>query len=227
MVLETVFNELTVEANRFLEHGHEYYKKRNAEDKAKAIEAMTEMRELAGTPSTPELAALMEIKETLHSMYVDRFLGGLCEEHAALKHYKKLLTTPNGVSIDDFMAKVEETSHIGTAMAYLRKLWIPQCGKGSQGEELSFNKALITAMQKHIEIRDAQDAENQREHEEWQKKYEAAKKESPYGYCPKCGAKGHERERRPNGDDICEKGCKYPSKDAEVFPPTKKKKAKA
>jgi hypothetical protein len=41
-----------------------------------------------------------------------------------------------------------------------------------------------------------------------------AKEEAPYGYCPKCGAKGAKRERRPNGNDVCEKGCEYPSKDA-------------
>lgn len=36
----------------------------------------------------------------------------------------------------------------------------------------------------------------------------------PYGYCPKCGAPGQQRERRPNGNDICEKGCTYPSRAA-------------
>jgi hypothetical protein len=37
---------------------------------------------------------------------------------------------------------------------------------------------------------------------------------SPYGYCPRCGGLGRSRERRPNGDDRCEHGHKYPSKDA-------------
>jgi predicted ATP-dependent serine protease len=37
---------------------------------------------------------------------------------------------------------------------------------------------------------------------------------SPYGKCPKCGAWGVMRERRPNGNDECENGCKYPSRDA-------------
>lgn len=35
-----------------------------------------------------------------------------------------------------------------------------------------------------------------------------------YGYCPHCNAPGINRERRINGDDICKKGHKYPSKDA-------------
>ena len=35
-----------------------------------------------------------------------------------------------------------------------------------------------------------------------------------YGYCPICGAPGYNRERRLNGNDMCEKGHKYPSKDA-------------
>jgi hypothetical protein len=35
-----------------------------------------------------------------------------------------------------------------------------------------------------------------------------------YGFCPICGSPGKTRERRMNGDDICEKGHKYPSKDS-------------
>jgi hypothetical protein len=34
---------------------------------------------------------------------------------------------------------------------------------------------------------------------------------SDYGYCPMCGAPGRERERRLNGNDICERGHLYPS----------------
>lgn len=36
----------------------------------------------------------------------------------------------------------------------------------------------------------------------------------PYGMCPQCGAPGESRERRPNGNDTCEKGCVYPSSSA-------------
>lgn len=35
-----------------------------------------------------------------------------------------------------------------------------------------------------------------------------------YGYCPICGAKGKFRERRADGNDLCENGHQYPSKDA-------------
>lgn len=35
-----------------------------------------------------------------------------------------------------------------------------------------------------------------------------------YGLCPKCGAPGSQRERRPNGNDRCEKGHTYPSRTA-------------
>lgn len=44
-----------------------------------------------------------------------------------------------------------------------------------------------------------------------------------YGYCPKCGAPGKKRERRPNGNDICENGCVYPSRDALLEPQKKGK----
>ena len=42
----------------------------------------------------------------------------------------------------------------------------------------------------------------------------------PYGYCPKCGAPGKLRERRPNGNDTCQRGHSYPSKDALPSPPS-------
>ncbi len=164
MVLETVFNELTTEAKRSLDEGSDYYKEIHAEDKAKAIKAIADMREAASLPTTPKLEALREMRETIHSMYIDKFLGGLCEEHISLKHYKKVLMPPNVLSIDDFFAKVEEMSYINIAMTYLRKLWIPQCGKGSQSESLSFNKALIVGMQKHIEMCDAADEKDRIAH---------------------------------------------------------------
>lgn len=33
----------------------------------------------------------------------------------------------------------------------------------------------------------------------------------PYGTCPQCGSPGVSREKRPNGNDKCEKGHMYPS----------------
>lgn len=39
-----------------------------------------------------------------------------------------------------------------------------------------------------------------------------------YGYCPRCGAPGKNRERRPNGNDTCERGCVYPSMSATAAP---------
>lgn len=38
--------------------------------------------------------------------------------------------------------------------------------------------------------------------------------ETPYGLCPKCGAPGVAREKRPDGNDTCRNGHIYPSKDA-------------
>lgn len=43
---------------------------------------------------------------------------------------------------------------------------------------------------------------------------------TPYGRCPTCGAPGCNRERRPNGDDHCTNGHKYPSRDAVAAPAT-------
>jgi hypothetical protein len=39
-----------------------------------------------------------------------------------------------------------------------------------------------------------------------------------YGYCPICGAPGVTRERRPDGNDECAKGHKYPSRQATIAP---------
>ena len=41
-----------------------------------------------------------------------------------------------------------------------------------------------------------------------------SKKEFPYGLCPICGGHGINRERRPNGNDKCENGHTYLSKEA-------------
>ena len=40
------------------------------------------------------------------------------------------------------------------------------------------------------------------------------KQNLPYGICPICGARGINRERRLNGDDMCSNFHSYPSKDA-------------
>lgn len=37
---------------------------------------------------------------------------------------------------------------------------------------------------------------------------------APYGYCPTCSYPGQLRERRPNGNDTCENGHNYPSRDS-------------
>lgn len=43
--------------------------------------------------------------------------------------------------------------------------------------------------------------------------------ENLLGYCPVCGEPGHMRERRPNGDNTCVNGHKYPSRTALKAPP--------
>lgn len=43
---------------------------------------------------------------------------------------------------------------------------------------------------------------------------------TPYGYCPKCRGRGINRERRINGDDTCENGHIYPSKESTKQPMT-------
>ena len=42
------------------------------------------------------------------------------------------------------------------------------------------------------------------------------------GYCPVCGARGKKRECRMNGNDICEQGHTYPSRDALPQPEVQK-----
>lgn len=40
------------------------------------------------------------------------------------------------------------------------------------------------------------------------------------GYCPDCGADGMSRERRPNGDDTCRNGHRYPTSHRLLHEPT-------
>jgi hypothetical protein len=47
-------------------------------------------------------------------------------------------------------------------------------------------------------------------------RFEPAPVAAPLGFCPKCGAPGISREKRPNGNDTCEHGDIYPSVQALV-----------
>lgn len=42
---------------------------------------------------------------------------------------------------------------------------------------------------------------------------------APYGYCPECAAPGKLREKRPDGNDICEAGHSYASAKAVMAKP--------
>lgn len=46
-------------------------------------------------------------------------------------------------------------------------------------------------------------------------------KDYSYGYCPTCGGIVTMRERRINGDDICENGHRYPSSQSQKTPKKK------
>ena len=101
-------------------------------------------------------------------MFVDQLLGNMIEEHSVFKHYKDILYNPTTITIDEFFVKLNEVNSLERAMSYLRKMWFPQCGSGSQSEELSFNKALIQSMSEHIGDRDAQFEKNRIEDEKWE-----------------------------------------------------------
>lgn len=163
MVIESVFNALVAECRRNANlPRNDYYKKRAAEDHESALEAINKARASFGKGQN-------EFENMLFSMKIDRLLGDLIEEHYAFKHYKGILFNPKKVSVDDFFIKLNETHDICTVMSYLRKLWIPQAGQGSQSEELSFNVTLANAILAHAAARDV-------ENEKWRKEDEAAEK---------------------------------------------------
>lgn len=165
MVLETVFDAMVAETERFSKlEENSFYFEGTAEEELKFRDAVLKSRKLT-EPS--------ELKTMMYSIPIDTFLGTLVEEHYAFKHYKDILLAPDGVDLDSFMTKLHDLRHIGTAMSYLRKLWMPQTGQGSQSEELSFNKALVASMQKHMAERDAENEKYLREEAEEDKKYEA------------------------------------------------------
>lgn len=146
MVLENIYDGLLQESVRFLGlPENKYYAERKDEDFQKALVTINKFR----SPKTKT-----DLDELIGSVYVDRLLGDLSEESWAFKHYKTLLFHPTKVKVDEFFAKLDEARNIGTSMTYLRKLWIPQTGQGSQSEELSFNTALSQSTLKHISARE-------------------------------------------------------------------------
>jgi len=189
MVLDHVFDALVAESNRFLNlKENSYYNTDDVENEEKFVEAVTKVRLMTAQTEQSELKRVMYSIPidmllggliVMYSIPIDMLLGGLIEEHYALQHYKSILFAPDKVTVGDFISKLNETRRIGTAMSYLRKIWIPQTGRGSQSEELSFNKALIAAMQESIAVRDAEIEQYAREEAEEEAKdaaEEAAKK---------------------------------------------------
>jgi len=177
MVLETVFDDMVKATNRFLNlKENAYYKKYDDEPRREAIIAINKARAHKNDDNIKD----EELRGMLRDLHVDRLLGDLIEEHAAFKHYKDLLYNPDIITVDEFFAKLDEVSALSSAMCYLRKLWFPQTGQGSQNEELLFNKALIEAMSEHIGHRDAEFHRQAIESAKWEKEYkaEAAKKKA-------------------------------------------------
>lgn len=169
MVLIPVWESLLVEDKRFktlTENDH--WLKHETEVKEKAIKAIEKARAKVGGEKEMD-----ELEGCIYDIHVDRSLGDLIDEHYCFKHYKPLLNSPDKVTIEEFFFRIEEIRGISSAMTFLRKLWFPQAGQGSQSEELSFNKALIYGMNKHIAEREVENEKWRKEDEEWDKKYEA------------------------------------------------------
>ena len=172
MVIDTIYDAMLAESTRFKGlKDNSYYNDRDEKWLEKAIKAINEARSMP-TPPT-------DFDAFISDHYVDNLLGDLVEEHYAFKHYKTLLYAPDKVAIPDFFAKLNTIKDISFAMTFLRKMWIPQSGQGSQNEELSFNKALVGGMNKYFEIRAEEERQYLIEEAEFEKKYEseqAAKK---------------------------------------------------
>jgi hypothetical protein len=177
MVLDNIHDDLVKETDRFVKSDdNEYYRKRHNESRDQAIEAINTAR----SEVVSENASENKLNRMLFDMSVDRLLGDLIEEHFCLKHYKSILYKNDVVSVEDFMNSIDTIGSFSTAMTYLRKQWFPQTGSGSQSEELSFNKALISGMNRHIDEREKVLESYRLESEAWDRKYEAeqaAKKE--------------------------------------------------
>lgn len=165
MVLIPVWESLLEESVRFNNlPENNYYKKFGDDQKESAREAVNKARTKFNGHKEMD-----ELEGCIYDIKVDRYLGDIIEEHYAFKHYKPTLYDPNTVTVEEFFKRVDEIRSITSSMTYLRKLFFPQTGQGSQSEELSFNKALINGMLKHIAERDKEMEEWQKEEEEWQK----------------------------------------------------------
>lgn len=140
IVLENVYNDMVDASKRFINlKENSYYRKSNKESRQLAMEAINKAR----TIKPPNVLC------SLDERAVNRVLGDSLEDGACFKHYKTIVYSSN-ITASEFFAKLDPVMAFGTAMVYLRKLWIPQTGQGSQNEELAFNKALIASMLLHI-----------------------------------------------------------------------------
>jgi len=169
MILEDVYQALLKESDRFMNlPEHDYYKKSGDEDRNKFIDSINVARESFGKELTETEKLIRECR-----FESNRFLGDCIEEHFALKHYREFIDNPNSVPLDEFMKRMDDLRSISMSMSYLRKLWFPQCGSGSQSEELSFTKALIEGMNNWIKSREEEFRKRDEEDAAWEKQYEA------------------------------------------------------
>jgi uncharacterized coiled-coil protein SlyX len=169
MVLIPVWESLIIETNRFKNLSeNSFYLEREIEDKMRFLKAVKK--------AISKIGGEKEMDKIDGCVYDYDLFGSSMSDYYNLNHYKPILYDPSKVVVEKFLEQMEEIKNVSVAMTYLRKLWFPQSGQGSQLEELSFNRALIDGMNKHIEDRSVEIEESRKELEYLIKKCEAEEK---------------------------------------------------
>ena len=57
---------------------------------------------------------------------------------------------PNFGDTEEIIKRFADVRHFNSCMSYLRKMWIPQTGKGSQSQNFGFYRALNAGMSAYI-----------------------------------------------------------------------------
>lgn len=157
MVLEPVYNSLVQEFYRVENLPEKHYWKKSSDEERqnfinyiKLFRSEFEKRDI--NFDDPLIKNLKELRRLLFDG--NRYLGDRFGERSCFEHYEEFIVNPNSIPLDIFVKRADEVNGFCQCMSSLRKMWIPQCGKGSQSEELAFTKALISGMNAFIQQRE-------------------------------------------------------------------------
>lgn len=100
---------------------------------------------------SPNDKLIYEIADSVDkSFLLPAVLGMRGDPGPSFDHYVPYVKDPNFGDTEEIIKRFADVRHFNSCMSYLRKMWIPQTGKGSQSQNFGFYRALNAGMSAYI-----------------------------------------------------------------------------